>query len=40
MAAVGSDDGREIVLELETLRQQGRLERDPSEGRYSLAKRP
>ena len=36
MAAVGSDDGREIVLELEALRRQGRLERDPSEGRYSL----
>jgi hypothetical protein len=38
MAAVGSDDGREIVLELEELRRQGRLERDPSEGRYALAK--
>jgi 2,5-furandicarboxylate decarboxylase 1 len=37
MAAVGSDDGREIVLELEALRRQGRLERDPSEGRYRLA---
>jgi hypothetical protein len=37
MAAVGSDDGREIVLELEALRRQGRLARDPSEGRYSLA---
>jgi 2,5-furandicarboxylate decarboxylase 1 len=40
MAAVGSDDGREIVLALEELRRQGRLTRDPSEGRYSLAKRP
>jgi 2,5-furandicarboxylate decarboxylase 1 len=38
MAAVGSDDGREIVLALEDLRLQGRLHRDPSEGRYSLAK--
>ena len=37
MAAVGSDDGREIVLELEELRRQGSLRRDPSEGRYSLA---
>ena len=38
MAAVGSDDGREIVLALENLRGRGDLERDPSEGRYSLAK--
>jgi 2,5-furandicarboxylate decarboxylase 1 len=38
MAARGSDDGREIVLELEALRRQGRLARDPSEGRYSLTK--
>jgi len=37
MAAVGSDDGREIVLELEELRRQGRLTRDPAEGRYSLS---
>jgi 2,5-furandicarboxylate decarboxylase 1 len=37
MAAIGSDDGREIVLELEELRRQGRLARDPDEGRYSLA---
>jgi 3-polyprenyl-4-hydroxybenzoate decarboxylase len=36
MAALGSDDGREIVLELERLRGQGRLARDPAEGRYSL----
>ena len=36
MTAVGSDDGREIVLELEELRKQGRLKRDPAEGRYSL----
>jgi len=39
MAAVGSDDGREIVLALEDLRRQGRLARDPAEGRYSLAAR-
>jgi 3-polyprenyl-4-hydroxybenzoate decarboxylase len=38
MAAVGSDDGREIVLELEELRRQGHLQRDPSEGRYRLVK--
>src|ERR1700731_1284378 len=37
IAAVGSDDGREIVLALEELRRQGSLKRDPSEGRYSLA---
>jgi UbiD family decarboxylase len=36
MAAMGSDDGREIVLALEELHRQGRLQRDPSEGRYSL----
>jgi len=36
MAAVGSDDGREIVLMLEELRRAGRLQRDPAEGRYSL----
>jgi hypothetical protein len=38
MAAVGSDDGREIVLELEALRRGGRLQRDTAEGRYSLVK--
>jgi len=37
MAALGSDDGREIVLALEELRTHGRLQRDPAEGRYSLA---
>jgi UbiD family decarboxylase len=36
MTAVGSDDGREIVLELEDLSLQGRLKRDPAEGRYTL----
>ncbi len=36
MAALGSDDGREIVLTLEELRRQGRLKRDPAEGRYCL----
>jgi UbiD family decarboxylase len=36
MAAVGSEDGREIVLVLEELHRQGRLKRDPAEGRYSL----
>jgi 2,5-furandicarboxylate decarboxylase 1 len=38
MTAVGSDDGREIVLELEDLHAQGRLKRDPADGRYSLVK--
>jgi hypothetical protein len=37
MTAVGSDDGREIVLALEALRRTGRLRREPAEGRYSLA---
>jgi 2,5-furandicarboxylate decarboxylase 1 len=37
MTAVGSEDGREIVLELEDLHLKGRLKRDPAEGRYSLA---
>jgi UbiD family decarboxylase len=37
VGAVGSDDGREIVLELEDLRTRGRLQRDTAEGRYSLA---
>src|SRR5262249_4155134 len=37
-AAVGSEDGREIVLELEDLRRSGRLTRDPAEGRYRLTK--
>ncbi len=36
MTALGSDDGREIVLALEALHRQGRLKRDPAEGRYSL----
>jgi UbiD family decarboxylase len=36
MAAVGSEDGREIVLELEALRRKGRLRRDEHDGRYSL----
>ncbi len=36
MAALGTHDGREIVLELEALRNKGRLKRDPAEGRYSL----
>jgi len=36
MAALGSDDGRELVLALEALRRQGRLTRDDGEGRYSL----
>jgi len=38
MTAVGSEDGREIVLELEDLRSAGRLERDPNDGRYRLMK--
>jgi 2,5-furandicarboxylate decarboxylase 1 len=36
MTAVGSEDGREIVLELEDLRGAGRIERDTSDGRYRL----
>ena len=37
MAAVGSRDGREVVLDLEAVRQDPGLERD-ARGRYSLAK--
>jgi UbiD family decarboxylase len=36
MAAVGSDDGRDIVLALERLREAERLRRDPADGRYSV----
>src|SRR5947209_471690 len=36
MTAVGSEDGREIVLELEDLRRAARLIRDQDEGRYRL----
>jgi UbiD family decarboxylase len=36
MAALGSDDGREIVRALDDLHRQGRLKRDPADGRYSL----
>ena len=38
MVAVGSEDGREIVLELEDLRRKGRVKRDTTEGRYMLVK--
>ncbi len=36
MTALGSDDGREIVVELDALRRKGRLKRELAEGRYSL----
>ena len=36
MAALGSDDGSEIVIALDALRQSGRLERDPERGRWIL----
>jgi 2,5-furandicarboxylate decarboxylase 1 len=35
MAAVGSNDGREVVRELEGLRRSGKLSRD-HEGRYQV----
>ena len=38
MAATGSDDGREIVLALETLRGEGVVEQDRDDGRYRLVK--
>jgi UbiD family decarboxylase len=38
MAALGSDDGREIVLVLDELRRQGRLRRDAGDGRYGLVR--
>jgi 2,5-furandicarboxylate decarboxylase 1 len=37
MAAIGSDDGREVVLALDDLRRQGRLRQSAADGRYSLA---
>jgi len=36
MAATGSDDGREIVIVLEALREGGVIEQDPEDGRYRL----
>ena len=38
MAAVGSDDGREIVLELEGLRNRGNLGRDSKDGAYLIVR--
>jgi len=37
MAAAASDDGREIVLALAALREEGVLERELETGRYRLA---
>jgi UbiD family decarboxylase len=37
MAALGTADGREIVVMLDELRQAGELSREPGEGRYVLA---
>ncbi len=36
MAAVGSEDGRDVVIILDALWRQGRLTRDSAEGRYRL----
>jgi 3-polyprenyl-4-hydroxybenzoate decarboxylase len=36
MAAVGSDDGRDVTLALEALREAGVLTRETQEGRYQL----
>ncbi len=36
MAALASDDGREVVLALESLRGEGLLERESDSGRYRL----
>ena len=36
MAAAGSEDGRDIVLELEALRAEGALAREADTGRYQL----
>ena len=38
MAALGSDDGRDVVLALEQMRQKGLLARDSVDGRYSLVR--
>jgi UbiD family decarboxylase len=37
MAAVGSEDGSDVLLALEELHRHGRIARDPSDGRYRLA---
>jgi hypothetical protein len=37
MAALGTADGREVVVMLDDLRQAGVLGREPGEGRYLLA---
>ena len=34
MAATGSDDGREIVIALQALREEGMIEQDFNDGRY------
>ena len=39
MAAVASDDGRDVVLALEELRQSGELDRDEKDGCYLLVSR-
>ena len=36
MAATGSDDGREIVIALQALREEGVVEQDQDDGRYRL----
>jgi hypothetical protein len=36
MAALGSDDGREVVTALDALRRQGVLAVSPNDGRYVL----
>ena len=38
MAATGSDDGREIVIALEALREEGVIGQDQDDGRYRLVK--
>ena len=40
MAAVGSDDGGDVVIALEALRNEGLLGRDLDQGQYQLIKKP
>ena len=37
IAALGSEDGREVMMDLDALRQKGRLKRETKQGKYSLA---
>jgi hypothetical protein len=40
MAALGTDDALAAMLEVETLRSAGGLDREPDKGRYFLVRAP